>query len=63
MRECTKSTLSFPWVMSLFDIEQPANILSAGLYGMVCAVQFAPEQGHCTNRFVRSSKFGAEEYR
>jgi hypothetical protein len=27
MRECTKSTLSFPWALSLFGVEQMANVL------------------------------------
>lgn len=53
-----------------YYLNGPAKFARAGLHyrhwldgdGMVCALQFTPEQVHFTNRFVRSLKYVAEEH-
>jgi all-trans-8'-apo-beta-carotenal 15,15'-oxygenase len=57
------------FVRGTYYLNGPAKFARAGLRyrhwldgdGMVCAVRFAPEQVYFTNRFVRSTKFVAEE--
>jgi all-trans-8'-apo-beta-carotenal 15,15'-oxygenase len=57
------------FIRGTYYLNGPAQFARAGLRyrhwldgdGMVCALRFAPEQVHFTNRFVRSTKFVAEE--
>ena len=57
------------FIRGTYYLNGPAKFARAGLHyrhwldgdGMVCALRFEPEQVHFTNRFVRSTKFVAEE--